>query len=102
MIVTVLHLLHVPLALVWSWLMGAQVRKHRFTAWEGYALALAPGAVIALATWLLQHSPAPHNAQPWQGLLLWAAWGALGFLNGWKLRPRRKRFLTLDLGEKRS
>ncbi len=97
MVMTVLHVLHVPLALVWGWWMGTQVRRKRVTAWEGYALALAPGALIALSAWLLQRTPGPHE-QPWQGLLLWAAWGALGFLQGWKLRPRAKRLITLGLG----
>ncbi|MGD0013974.1 MAG: hypothetical protein ABSD56_06070 [Bryobacteraceae bacterium] len=98
--VTLLHVLHVPLALVCGWTFGVLVRKRRLAFWQAYALALAPGVLLALGTAVLRTGVIPRNEQPWQGLLLWATWSALGVLQGWKYQRRAKPLTTLGLSER--
>jgi cytochrome bd-type quinol oxidase subunit 2 len=96
---TALHALQAPVAVVFAWWLGTLVRKHRLGKWQAYAAALAPGVLIALAAALFYPGVLPRNEQPWQGLLIWATWSALGLLNGWKWRRRPRSMTTLGLSD---
>jgi hypothetical protein len=87
---TVVHALQWPLACAWGWAAGAIARR-RGLSWPGaYALALAPGLLIAIAAAAFGPARAPSNEQPWQGLIIWAAWCALGLSLGIRKSRRPK------------
>ncbi len=93
--VTVLHAVQWPLACAWGWAAGATSRRRGLSWMEAYALALAPGLIIAIAALVFGPAHAASNEQPWQGLIIWAAWSALGVSIG--ARKARKAKTTLNL-----
>jgi amino acid transporter len=95
--VTVLHAIQWPLASLCGWVAGMIVRKRRLSWPEAYALALAPGLLIAFASALFGPAHAPPNEQPWQGLIIWAAWSAFGVFLGLRDVRKTARGTTLDL-----
>jgi hypothetical protein len=94
---TVLHAIQWPLACLCGWAASALARRRRMSWIEAYAMALVPGALIAIA--LALFGPAGQSEQPWQGLIVWAAWSAFGVCVGVRVAPRR-RITTLDLSAK--
>jgi hypothetical protein len=89
---TVLHAIQWPLACLCGWLASAIARKRRMSWIEAYALALAPGVLIALASALFGPAKPGRGEQPWQGLIVWAAWSAFGVCVG--IGGTRKRKIT--------
>jgi hypothetical protein len=89
---TVVHAVQWPLACAWGWVAGAISRRRGLSWPEAYALALAPGLLIAIAAIVFGPAHAPSNEQPWQGLIIWAAWSALGVFLG--IRKARKAKTT--------
>lgn len=96
--VTFLHALEWPLACLCGWAAGAVARRRKLTPVEAYALALALGCLIAIATSVFGPAEAPRNEQPWQGLIIWAAWAAFGVSMGIHgVRTRGPKYTTLNL-----